>query len=242
MRVDKFVFVAQGPAVLVEYIKKPDTELQFRYKFEIRQIEVATQAELQVNIERLGKDVFLLLARKIVHGVYSGQKVRAVVVEARGGEFYIHRNGNISRLHGLRSFPLRGLLAEHYTLLPEVQRRRCAQRKILVQPPFAQHSHRKTDIHAAVFGIPLLAGGRFDVTIILERYTLRMHTEQKAVMELTVIDIGFVLHRPPLRIGCGSECKSQCKEQYRQLAHFVAVLYFFITPPTTYYCMGMTDV
>ena len=92
---DEWCLVGEVGTVLVDDVEEPVAELYLGYEFEEREVEVATDACLEIYVEGLELEVALFLDGEVEHGVDACHKVWAVVVEPLGGELDVDRHGYV---------------------------------------------------------------------------------------------------------------------------------------------------
>ena len=181
-------------AVLLYDVQQAKAELEFRDELEVRQVDVAAHADLQVDVERLEAQGIVLACGEVDHRIDAGYEVRAEVVVARCGKLQVDGHGDIGALEDLRAVGSALLLVVDGMLLPEVNGRRQTQGQVFVQPQVADDAHREARAVVVDFGIPLLARLGVDVAVVLQLEVLHVQSQQETVMQPPLVDVRAVLH------------------------------------------------
>ena len=200
--------VDEVASVLLDDVEQAEAELNLRNELEERQINVATHADLKIEVERLEPQGIVLAGCEVHHRIEAGYEIGAEVVVARRGELHVDGYGDVSALEHLRTVGTALLLVIDGMLLPEMDGRRQAQRHVLVQPQVSKHAHRETRAEIVNLGVPLLARLGVDVAVVLHFHVLHVQAKKKAIVESPLVDVRAVLHLALLRR------KSQGKDEY----------------------------
>ena len=107
-------------AVLLDNVQKAETEFKLGIQLEVRQINVATHADLYVTIKRFHPQRTMLTSRKVDSGVKTCYQIRTEIVVTRSSKLYIEGKGKITALDVLGSIATTYLLVKHYVFLAEM--------------------------------------------------------------------------------------------------------------------------
>lgn len=201
-------FVQQVVAVLADDVRQAEAEFQFRYEFEVGQIDVASHADLQIAVEGFCLEGFLVVVVQAEGWCKAQGEVGTEIVVARCGKLHGKRHGDIVGAHVLRGVACRHVVAHLYELLPEVHGGGEAQFHVFVQAQRTQHTHAESRFVLADVGKPLLARGGVDVAVVLHFHVHEVHAEEEAPVQTAVVYEGLVHDRLLLCEGaqaCGQE-------------------------------------
>ena len=81
---------------------------------------------------------------------------------------------------------------------------------MVVQPELSEHAHREAGAVVVDLSIPLFAGLRVDVSVVLQFDVLHMQAQQEAIVKFPLVDVRAVLH---LTLLC---CEAKGKEKYQK--------------------------
>lgn len=191
--------VIQIRTLFVEHIPQSETEFQFRYQLEKRQVEVTSHPDLHHEIHRLGANASLGGRCQIQHRLNARQDIRAIIVEAGSRCLDVKRQGNVTRFQVLRHRFAVLQIAELDVLASKMQRRNQPKRKILIELPLAKHTHRESHARTVVLGQPLCSRFRIHIPVVLQTEALVVKAEGEAVVEAPLVDERLVLHFALLR-------------------------------------------
>ena len=204
---DALVDIGQGVDMrAVVDIGETVAELQFGHELEERQVEIATQSDLEHQVVALQLDVVLVFAREVDHRTETGNDVGTVVIEPLGRELQVYGHREIGVLHVLRGLygtaRLGGLeqVAEDEVLAAEMHRGRHTKGEVLMETQVGQHTNTETGVphiliaeHIALFAV---AVGHHDGLRphVVELGVLHVQTYRHAKMQRAEVNIRLVLH------------------------------------------------
>ena len=95
-------FVAKSVDMLsIQAVDKTEHKLQFGAKFEVRQVEIATNTHLGKHIVAFKSQDVGITSAEIEHGINACHKVRTMVVEPWRGKNKVESRRDIDRFHVL---------------------------------------------------------------------------------------------------------------------------------------------
>ena len=214
MREDEFRLVSDVPTFLANDVRKSVHELHLRDELEEGQVEVTTEARLQIHVCLCEQILLVLLHRQVKGRGHTCHEVRAVVVETLCRKLDVNGHGDVRRFDVLELLVAVQLIAEREVLRAEVHGGDNAQAQILGQKELAQDTHREARLIVRYLGKPLVAI-LVDKAILLQLDVLQMQACQESVVELALVNIGTVHHLPLLCMSHarrGGEKHHQCPQ------------------------------
>lgn len=201
------VGVGQVGTVVLDDIQKTEAELELGHKLEERQIDVATHANLKIEVEGLEQQLLVLACGKVNHGIDTGYDIGTEIVVARSSHLEVDGHGDVGALDDLRGIDTAVLLVEDGMLLTEMNGGRHTQREVVVESPLAEHTYGEAGAVVVDLGVPLLTTGRIDEAIVAQFEVLQVHAKEEAIVKLPLVDVRAVLYLALL--GCQAEGKDE---------------------------------
>ena len=198
--------VDEVAAVTMDDVQQAKAELELGVELEEGQVDVATHADLEIEVEGLQSQDVVLAGGEIDHGIDAADEVRAEVIVARRGKLHVDGHGDESVLEDLGGLVAAHLFVIDAMLLSEVDGGGKAKGEVGVHAEFAEHANREARAEVVYLCIPLLAGLRVDVAVVLQLHVLHVQAQEEAVVEEPLVDVRAVLH---LSFLCGSKVKSK---------------------------------
>lgn len=186
--------IGQVGTVLVQHVAKPKAEFEFGNKFEEGQIEITAHSDLQHHVEGLGLDFGVFTTGQVVGRLYASDDIGAEVIETRGTDFEIERQGYEGGFHILRFAFSVGKVAKGDMLAAEMQSGQQTKGHILVKFPFTEHTDAEAQPLPVALGQPLVTCIGIDIAVVVEFQPLIVHTDEESVMKTALVNKGLVLY------------------------------------------------
>ena len=195
-------------AVLLDNVQKTEAEFQLGIQLEVRQIDITTHTNLDITIERLQPECFVLTGREVDSGIKTGNEVRTEIVITRSGKLYVDGNRQITAFDVLRGIALADLLVESYMLLAKMDGGCHTKGKMIIQAHLAQDTNGKAGGIIIYLGIPLLSLGCYK-PIVVQLQILHVESEEESIVQLAHIQVRAVHHLTRLSHHCpeAAECQ-----------------------------------